>query len=640
MANTALIEDLLRQYAENPRRVFARLANELRKSGDYDRAIEICRGQIPQQPGYISGHIVLGQSLYDCGRLEEARQTFETALNLDPENLIALRHLGDIARQHGENEVAKGWYRRLLEVDPQNDEVVAQLEAMGSAPAAPEPAGVGEQFAPSIDLDSLSTPAVEGAPQPETVTPGTSDIQLDEYKVEAPPKSSDAVAEHEPLEIETADAFEPTGGAEKAFPELEQSLEVSGIGPETTGPKSATAQSLFGDAVLDEASKARGEEPRDAVDAFYPNLDVQSAPPSPAAFVTETMAELYLQQGYVQEALDIYRQLAAQNPADDTLRERVRQLEQGSRSSIGIAAISDEVVEAAQKRATTRPKKTIRHFFAKLAMRRVVEHEAAEAGDPNDGFADQEPDGPIGATRVTEPPVVPSAPVEKRRAAPELDEPAWLRSDSESEAPPAAPSEEDRGPFALLDDREWKAAVPRTSKGVSVSQPPSPTQQDVPWLTGYEPDTANPQAPAEAPRQTGGDMIAIPPSELFPTRSIRTEDENAAATLASVFEPEFAARLTPVRPMPTQPSSRDQRPPTPAGRDQTAEAGGAARKAEEELSLDQVFGRTPASGAPQARSGFTFDQFFDEQKDAKHEGAQDASSEIELFNTWLDQLKK
>jgi tetratricopeptide (TPR) repeat protein len=82
MANTALIEDLLRQYAENPRRVFARLANELRKSGDYDRAIEICRGQIPQQPGYISGHIVLGQSLYDCGRLEEARQTFETALNL------------------------------------------------------------------------------------------------------------------------------------------------------------------------------------------------------------------------------------------------------------------------------------------------------------------------------------------------------------------------------------------------------------------------------------------------------------------------------------------------------------------------------------------------------------------------------
>src|SRR5688572_17511524 len=194
-ANTALIEDLLRQYAENPRRVFARLANELRKSGDYDRAIEICRGQIPQQPGYISGHIVLGQSLYDSGRLEEARQAFETALNLDPENLIALRHLGDIARQHGETEVAKGWYRRLLEVDPQNDEVVAQLEAMGAAPAT-EQLGVAEAFAPSIAIESLSVPTVEGAPSPEAGTPHTP---------VAPPG----------LEIETDEVFQPTGGAEK-----------------------------------------------------------------------------------------------------------------------------------------------------------------------------------------------------------------------------------------------------------------------------------------------------------------------------------------------------------------------------------------------------------------------------------------
>ena len=627
MANTALIEDLLRQYAENPRRVFARLANELRKSGDYDRAIEICRGQIPQQPGYISGHIVLGQSLYDCGRLEEARQTFETALNLDPENLIALRHLGDIARQHGENEVAKGWYRRLLEVDPQNDEVVAQLEAMGSAAdSATEQLGVAEAFAPSVDLESLSVPTVEGAPSPEPGTPHTP---------VAPPD----------LEIETAEAFEPTGGAEKAFPDLEQSLEVSGIGPEDA-PKSTPAVSMLGDSMLDEKGRVRGDEPRDAVDAYYPMLDVQATGPSAGAFVTETMAELYLQQGYVQEALEIYRQLAVQNPADDTLRERVKQLEQGSRSSIGIAAISDEVVEAAHKRATTKPKKTIRSFFAKLAMRRVVEREAAEpVADEGVGLDDPEPDEPVGATRMTEPPPAqgapaPPSPVEKRRAAPELDEPAWLRSDPEPESP--RPSDEHRGPFALLDETEWKAATARPpTRGVDAPQP-ARSQDDVPWLAGYEPDAVGPPAAGAPPRSAGppqsqasGEVIAIPPSELFPTRSIPTEDENAAATLASVFEPEFAARLTPVRPMPTQP-----RPRTPAAGGASGGGGAATRKGEDELSLDQVFGRTPASGAPQARSGFTFDQFFDEQKDANREGAQDASTEIESFNTWLDQLKK
>jgi hypothetical protein len=156
----------------------------------------------------------------------------------------------------------------------------------------------------------------------------------------------------------------------------------------------------------------------------------------------------------------------------------------------------------------------------------------------------------------------------------------------------------------------------------------------VPWLAGYEPDAAEPPPAAPAAQGHTGENIAIPPSELFPTRSIETEDENAAATLASVFEPEFAARLTPAQPMASQ-SPPQERHRTPAEGHP-----GATRKAEEELSLDQVFGRTPASGSPPARSGFTFDQCFDEQKDANREGAPDGSSEIELFNTWLDQLKK
>ncbi|HEU5185092.1 MAG TPA: tetratricopeptide repeat protein [Gemmatimonadaceae bacterium] len=618
MANHALIEDLLRQYAENPRRVFARLANELRKSGDYDRAIEICRGQIPHQPGYISGHIVLGQSLYDCGRLDEARQTFETALNLDPENLIALRHLGDIARQHGENEVAKGWYRRLLEVDPQNDEVIAQLEAMGSGP---KPTGgheavVSEEFSPNIDLAALSVPAVEGAP-------AAPEIEHDEFNIDVSKKPSDAVAEHEPLEIETAEAFEPSTSAEKAFPDLEQSLEVSGIGSEAPAPAPAEPRARARDTVPD---LPKGDEPRDAVDVYYPMLDVQATGPSPAAFVTETMAELYLQQGYVQEALDIYRQLAAQNPSDETLRERVRQLEQGSRSSIGMAAISDNVAEMAQKRAAAKPKKTIRSFFAKLAMRRVVEREPADDASAGQASSDdEEPDEPIGARRVNERPVAPPPAPERRRAAPELDEPAWLRSDPEPE-PPAEPTSQ-AGGFPLLDETEWSAAMSPTRRQEPAS--PAEPQGEVPWLAGYEPDAVDGPSGAEARPQPAGDPNAIPPSELFPSRSIPTEDENAAATLAGVFEPSFLTRMTPVTPMESQ---RDENRPS-------AEGSG-TRKAEEELSLDQIFGRTPSSGTPQTRNGMTFEQFAEEQREASRESGQDASSEIELFNTWLDQLKK
>ena len=45
-------------------------------------------------------------------------------------------------------------------------------------------------------------------------------------------------------------------------------------------------------------------------------------------FVTETMAELYLQQGHLDSALDIYRKLLEQRPNDASLLERVRSVEE------------------------------------------------------------------------------------------------------------------------------------------------------------------------------------------------------------------------------------------------------------------------------------------------------------------------
>jgi len=118
MASSARIDELRKKFNENPRRYFAPLANEYRKIGDLDQAIFICQEYLPQQPGHMSGHIVYGQALFETGRLDEARAVFETALTLDPENLIALRHLGDIANGSGDTAAARSWYQRVLEADP------------------------------------------------------------------------------------------------------------------------------------------------------------------------------------------------------------------------------------------------------------------------------------------------------------------------------------------------------------------------------------------------------------------------------------------------------------------------------------------------------------------------------------------
>src|SRR5205807_9843604 len=55
-----------------------------------------------------------------------------------------------------------------------------------------------------------------------------------------------------------------------------------------------------------------------------------SAERATAPFVTETMAQLYLEQGHRAEAIDIYRQLVAARPTDAALRGRLEAIEQRS----------------------------------------------------------------------------------------------------------------------------------------------------------------------------------------------------------------------------------------------------------------------------------------------------------------------
>ena len=74
------IDELEQKFAENPRRFFAPLANEYRKAGNPQRAIEICRAHLGQMPGHMSGQVVYGQALFEVGDFKEARTVFENAL--------------------------------------------------------------------------------------------------------------------------------------------------------------------------------------------------------------------------------------------------------------------------------------------------------------------------------------------------------------------------------------------------------------------------------------------------------------------------------------------------------------------------------------------------------------------------------
>jgi hypothetical protein len=152
-----------------------------------------------------------------------------------------------------------------------------------------------------------------------------------------------------------------------AFPEFEDGAPVvepvssaSGLDAAPVPPTADDFDMLFGNAPIPDvqiggdgppaatddqgfvAGAFIGREPTDAtLDA---SAEIGATPPP---FVTETMAELYLQQGFRDEALDVYRQLLAQDPGDTGLAERVRHLERGSRSSMAIDSASQAIEAAA-----------------------------------------------------------------------------------------------------------------------------------------------------------------------------------------------------------------------------------------------------------------------------------------------------
>jgi tetratricopeptide (TPR) repeat protein len=266
MASSARIDELKKKFDENERRYFAPLANEYRKIGDLEQAILICEQFLPQQPGHMSGHIVYGQALFESGRLDDAHGVFETALSLDPENLIALRHLGDIAARRDDPTSARRWYERVLEADPRSEEIlglIAALDAATPSSAAPEQATdatpewrtapeatpAWESGADSIEIQGTAPtyppPAAEPAPSPAEL------LDLELSIPSAPETASPAAPAAEPTP-ELGD-FEPTPDTSELMPDLEvraEGFESTEFAAPSAAVEQATGlQSAFDDEV-------------------------------------------------------------------------------------------------------------------------------------------------------------------------------------------------------------------------------------------------------------------------------------------------------------------------------------------------------------------------------------------------------
>lgn len=97
MTHSARIEELKRRVQMDPASIaFVALAEEYRRAGQLDAAIETCTAGLRRHPAYPSAHITLGRALAAAARVSEAKAQFEYVLALAPENLAAIGAMAEI----------------------------------------------------------------------------------------------------------------------------------------------------------------------------------------------------------------------------------------------------------------------------------------------------------------------------------------------------------------------------------------------------------------------------------------------------------------------------------------------------------------------------------------------------------------
>ncbi len=147
---TRELEALFDRYRADPGgRVFAPLADACRKAGLVEEAIEIVDRGIGAHPDYAVGHVVRGKCYFDHGDVETARAAFERVLELDANNLVALKYLGIIHADAGRASRAREYFRHILVLDPDDLDIAGRLEALGEADVAKAPEASDDDFAPA-----------------------------------------------------------------------------------------------------------------------------------------------------------------------------------------------------------------------------------------------------------------------------------------------------------------------------------------------------------------------------------------------------------------------------------------------------------------------------------------------------------
>ena len=205
------IEDLERRLAKDPNsKIFAQLAEEYRKAGRLEDAINTCREGLQSHPNYFSARVALGRALLESNALEEASQEFEAVLAQVPDNILANKFLGRTYHELERHPDALAKYQIAHSLAPEDSELsslISEVEAQIRQGLVSQPGP-----APLAEYDDPTAFEFEGGENEPTF------VEAEPYRPPVPPQpsflapqtgSQEAVFEFESSELPGAGIQEP-----------------------------------------------------------------------------------------------------------------------------------------------------------------------------------------------------------------------------------------------------------------------------------------------------------------------------------------------------------------------------------------------------------------------------------------------
>ena len=212
MAGNPRIDELRKKLDKEPgSRLFAQLAEELRKDGELEDAIQVAREGLQKHPNYPSARMTLGRALFDTGDWAAARAEFELVLKGAPDNILASRLLAESLESLGDVPGAIARYKKTLALAPGDKQVLARLEALegggagaGGARAA-TPDGAPAASPPPIRVVEVDTPMELEQTHERATTPAAPHAATPASAVGGPGAARSTASSPAPIPVSSAD---------------------------------------------------------------------------------------------------------------------------------------------------------------------------------------------------------------------------------------------------------------------------------------------------------------------------------------------------------------------------------------------------------------------------------------------------